>query len=61
MAIVTGEAERNVGGNEGHFCLGILRVENRRKDIPGRGNSLCKASGVKDVGFLEGRRKVGCG
>lgn len=50
-----------MGGNEGHLCLGILRVENRRRGIPGLENSLCKASGVRDVGLPEGRGTVGCG
>lgn len=31
----TAEAEGNVGGNEGHLCLGTLRGETRRKGIPG--------------------------
>lgn len=46
-----------MGRNEGYLHLGISRVENRRKGITGRGNSLCKASGVKD-GLLDGRRKL---
>ena len=48
-------------GDVDHLCLGILRVENRRKGIPGRGNSLGKASSVQEVGLLEGRRRVRCG
>lgn len=48
-----------MGGKEDHVCLGVLRVENRRKDIPGRGNSLCKAESVTKVGLLDARKKLG--
>jgi hypothetical protein len=29
IAIVTGEVERNVRGNEDHLCLEILRIKGR--------------------------------